>query len=91
MIVFDIFSRPRSVSELRAKAKDEEESKPDPVKTESKAAKRFQFPKRTVFGFSNNKQIKVELDSSTTSAVRTNHLKLDHVKHIFSKTPSAIL
>ena len=68
MIIFDIFSRPRSVSELRAKAKDEEESKPDPIKTESKAAKRFKFPKRTVFGFSNNKQIEVELDSSTTSA-----------------------
>jgi len=60
--------RPRSVSDLRAKAKAEAESKPDPVKTESKTAKRFQFPKRTVFGFSNNKQIQKEVDSSTTSA-----------------------
>ena len=33
-----------------------------------KTAKRFQFPKRTVFGFSNNKKIEVDLDSTTTSA-----------------------
>merc|ERR1712223_2261819 len=62
------FNRPKSVSDLREKAKSNDDSKTTPVQSEKKTAKRFQFPKRTVFGFSNNKKIEVELDSTTTSA-----------------------
>jgi len=65
------FSRPSrvsSLSELRAKSKAVKESTSNPAPSESKAPKRFTFPKRTVFGFSNNKPIQVELDKSTTTA-----------------------